>query len=119
RWDITGELCGDVPEVDRRRHPENVDPAEGIGSIGAAATDHAAVDAAAVLDIALDCVEHHRVEQHAGDLCDRRWGGPVPPRRLGGSRSLHADGDDALSAEVDGRTERCGVADRTVAEIAT
>ena len=71
-----------------------------------------------MIDIELDRVEHHGIEQHPGDLGGRRWS--VAPRRWidrppGGAG---ADGDEALGAEMNRGTQRAGVADAPVAEIA-
>jgi hypothetical protein len=64
------------PRVDRGRQPEHHDPAEElVGGVGAATAQHAAIDPAAVFHVGLDCVQHHRIEQHAPAISAMVGGG--------------------------------------------
>jgi hypothetical protein len=93
-----------------------VDQPERLRLVALRRAQYAGIDAVTVLDVDLDRVEHHGVEDHAGDLRDgRRLVGAA--RRAGWRRAADADRDDPIGAQVDCRAERGGVADRAVAVV--
>src|SRR5262249_47114127 len=68
-----GQLLCEAAHAVGWSDPEHVDSAEHRVLVARFVVLHARVHALAVLDVDLDGVEHHRVEEDAGDLRDRRW----------------------------------------------
>ena len=115
-------LEGHRIESPGRRDHEAIDVAQPVSRIagaGCIALGDEVVDAIQALDITVEAVHEGTVEQVPDDLGD--GGGVARDRRVRRQGTLpvrtHADDEEAVGTEVQGRTQGCELAHRAVAEV--